>query len=296
MARLSVQPIHAQDECRIEANFYEPFERAPPKRVAIINSGAGIPKSFYEPFASWLADQGIAAVTYDYRGIGGSRGRSLRGLSASIQDWGSKDCAAVLRAVESKYPGVKICIVGHSIGGIVTGFVTKPPEIDRMVLVSPHTGYWRDYARSARPKMFLFWHVLMPAVTRIFGYFPGRLFGLPEDLPYGIAMEWAFRRDRGFFGGLVEAFMDKSEKSGPRHFSRFISSILTIRPSDDPFATEAGRNRVASLFSKCSFCDLPIEVKAAEHVRVGHFGFFGRANRERLWPTALDWLKFGNNS
>src|SRR5438093_2649913 len=96
MARLSTFGIRTEDGYRIEVNLYEPFTRTSYSEIVVVNSGAGIPKMLYEPFAAWLADNGMATVTYDYRGIGGSRGMSIRGRVASISDWGSKDCAGVL--------------------------------------------------------------------------------------------------------------------------------------------------------------------------------------------------------
>ena len=33
------------------------------------------------------------------------------------------------------------------------------------------------------PFMRMLWHVVMPILTKGFGYFPGRLLGLPDDLP-----------------------------------------------------------------------------------------------------------------
>ena len=35
-----------------------------------------------------------------------------------------------------------------------------------------------------------------PLATRLWGYFPGRRLGWLEDLPAGVAYEWAFRRAR----------------------------------------------------------------------------------------------------
>ena len=298
MARLTVESIAASDEFRIEANFHEPFARTSFDAAAVVNSGAGIPKTLYDSFASWLADNGVPTVTYDYRGVGGSREKSIRGLDVSIQDWGSKDCAAILNTVKSRYAGAKLHIVGHSIGGIVTGFVTNPPEIDRMVLVSPHTGFWRDYARPSRRRMYWQWHVLMPGITRIVGYFPGRLLGFPEDLPYGVAMEWASSRDGArdrrlrFAGAAARAGRQRLQRAGAEGFTRFDASILTIRPSDDPFATPEGLDRVASLYSRCTFRDLRIDVEPGERA-LGHFGFFRSASRTRLWPIVLEWLNSG---
>ena len=122
--------------------------------------GAGIRSRYYDRFAKFLAEMGIPTLVYDYRGIGLSRPRSLRGFQASVEEWGSKDCAAALQWLATQYPESKRIVVGHSIGGFVTGFVTNGALIDRMLMVSAHTGYWRDYSGRARPMMFLLWHAI----------------------------------------------------------------------------------------------------------------------------------------
>ena len=119
------------------------------KRTALINSGAGIPSRFYDRFAAFLAQNGVPTLVYDYRGIGRTRPTSLRGFKASVEEWGSKDCAAVLDWLRDRFPGAERMVVGHSLGGFVTGFVTNGTLIDKMLLVSAHTGYWRDYATGA---------------------------------------------------------------------------------------------------------------------------------------------------
>src|SRR5262245_10298205 len=128
--------------------------------VALVNAGAGIASRYYDRFAAYLAENGVPTLVYDYRGIGRSRPQSLRGFSASVEDWGSKDCAAALFWLHNQFPEAKSMVIGHSIGGFVTGFVTNGPLIDKMLLVGAHTGYWRDYAPAARPTMLLLWHAL----------------------------------------------------------------------------------------------------------------------------------------
>ena len=140
--------------------------------VAIINPGAGIPASYYHPFALWLSERGIPTTTYDYRGIGKSRSGSLKGFRASVEDWGSKDCAAVLQATKQSFPNAKITVIGHSIGGFVTGFLTEPECVDKFVIIGGHTGFYGDYAPNVRIKMLAAWHIMMPAVTWVVGIFP----------------------------------------------------------------------------------------------------------------------------
>jgi predicted alpha/beta hydrolase len=275
--------IVAADGYAVECSLYEPFDRRAPTAVVVINSGAGIPRTLYESFASWLADCGMTTITYDYRGIGGSRGRSIRGLEASIRDWGSKDCAAIFAWMQRRFPDAVVHVVAHSIGGVVTGFVSNPPQIGRMVLVSPHIGYWGDYARAARRRMFVLWHVLMPAVTRMAGYFPGRTFGLPEDLPLGVAMEWGRRR-------LLPGRL--APGSPAELVPRVEASVLTIRPSDDPFATESALHRVQAFLARCRFCDFPLDAATGGRP-LGHLGFFSKSSREGPWQVARGWLAGG---
>jgi predicted alpha/beta hydrolase len=281
MARIVPNSISSLDGYPLDIAFFEPFgRRSNYRRIVLINSGAGIPKTFYEPFASWLADEGIPVLTYDYRGIGGSRGKTIRRFPASIRDWGSKDCAAAIQAAQTRYPDARIIVIGHSIGSVVTGFVSKPPTIESFLLVCPHTGYSGDYAGHSRKRMFLLWHVLMPAITRIAGYFPGRWFGLPEDLPRGVALEWANRRDK-----------DKLKFEG--HYGAFVkiaARALAIRPGDDPFSTYAAMQRVRAAFPSTEFVDLSLSGGRWDAIRIGHFGFFKERNREVLWPIALNWV------
>src|SRR5262252_6772599 len=126
-----------------------------PRYVALVNAGAGIASRYYDRFAAYLAENGVPTLVYDYRGIGRSRPYTLRGFRASVEDWGSKDCAAALCWLHSRFPEAKSVVVGHSIGGFVAGFVTNGALIDKMLLVGAHTGYWRDYAPTAQPLMLL---------------------------------------------------------------------------------------------------------------------------------------------
>ena len=113
----------------------------------------------------------------------------------------------------------------------------------------------------------------MPVVTRFVGYFPGRFFGLPEDLPFGVALQWARRRR------LIDLRGDTS-----RNFNHIKASVLVVRPVDDPFATKKALSRVEQQFSSAHFTDISVRAE------VGHFGFFRKRNRDRLWPLALEWL------
>ncbi|PZQ54496.1 MAG: alpha/beta hydrolase, partial [Variovorax paradoxus] len=61
---------------------------AAPRASVVIGGAMGVRQAFYAPFAQWLAAQGVAVWTFDYRGSGDSLGDApLRGFDADLFDW-----------------------------------------------------------------------------------------------------------------------------------------------------------------------------------------------------------------
>lgn len=293
MARAHAFRFPAADGAMLSATLYEPAGGRELALVSIIYPGAGIPATYYGRFAEGLADRGIVTIAFDYRGIGRSRPKKLRGYAATIKDWGELDGTAALAWAREHYPDRLRAVIGHSIGGFLAGFVPDPTLIDRLVLIGAHTGYWRDYARWAQPTMWALWHVLMPAMTKTLGYFPARRFGLPEDLPAGVAYDWAARTRPDFARNFRLADGSPDRERHAAILARFRAQradILAITLSDDPFATPAGTARLRALFAGCRFDERRIDARSAGLRKIGHFGFFRTAARESLWPVAMDWL------
>jgi predicted alpha/beta hydrolase len=282
-----------QDNFPLAGRLWASPLKLPPRQVALVNAGAGIASRYYDRFAAYLAENGVPTLVYDYRGIGRSRPQSLRGFSATVEDWGSKDCAAALSWLYNKFPDAECIVVGHSIGGFVTGFVTNGSLIDKMLFVGAHTGYWRDYAPAARPLMLFLWHALMPAITRLFGYFPGKRLRLLEDLPKGVALEWANRLKPDFWWDLKGA--DGRPDTGRienllGRFEAIRAAVLAVRFTDDPFATDRATNRILNLFANASPTRMVLSPSDAGGHAIGHFGFFDSRFRSTLWPLVLDAL------
>jgi len=278
---------------RLHATRFVPAGTDELTLVAVIYPGAGIPASYYRRFAEGLADRGIVTITFDYRGIGPSRPNKLRGYRATIKDWGEFDAPAALRWAREYYPKRQRAVVGHSVGGFLAGFTPDPTLIDYLVLVGAHTGYWGDYSRRARPLMWALWHAIMPAITRSVGYFPARRLGLPEDLPAGVAYDWAARTRPDFTRNFrrADGSVDQDRISVIRSRFRALNvDAFVVTVSDDPFATPAATARLRDLFSGCRFEELRIDVRSTLLRKIGHFGYFRSRAREELWPVVTDWL------
>jgi predicted alpha/beta hydrolase len=72
--------------------------------VVIINPATSVRRSYYSRFAAFLCTHGFSVITYDYRGIVGSRPEFLRCLQAGWLDWGRLDFEAVLQMAFSTFP------------------------------------------------------------------------------------------------------------------------------------------------------------------------------------------------
>lgn len=293
MAEAHSLVVTAADGFPLAATLWLPDTGNPPTRVVVVNAGAGIPARYYDRFAAWLADRGLPTLTYDYRGIGRSRPARLRGFEATVEMWGSKDCAAMLDAMAARFPAARLAVLGHSIGGFVTGLAPGGERVDRLALVGTHTGYWRDYAPRVRLPMYVAWHLAMPAVTRALGYFPGRRFGLPEDLPAGVARDWARRRrpDPWWYLKRDDGSPDEARIADVvGRLDAFRADALVVSVADDPFATAEATARMAALFRHCRIDERHVDPRGLGLPAVGHFGFFRSRMRDALWPIVGDFL------
>ncbi|WLH35980.1 alpha/beta fold hydrolase [Pseudomonas sp. FP2196] len=258
--------------------------------AVIINAATSVRCRHYSRFAAYLFANGFDVITYDYRGIGESRPGSMKGLHASWTDWGALDFEAMLKRAQREFPGQPIDVVGHSFGGCAAGLGESGKVIRRLVTVGAQFAYWRDYAPEQRWRMFGKWHVLMPLLTLICGYFPGKRLGWLEDTPAGVVRDWstpAPRYERRPSGRAIQA------KTGRLPFANVRAKILAISISDDPYGTIPAIERLLNYFSNASKTHLRIEPQDIGEQQVGHFAFFRSAYQATLWPIALTWLQTG---
>lgn len=264
-----------------------PGEKA--ERVVVLHPGAGIRSISYRRFALFLAQSGIPVLLYDYRGIGMSRPRVLRGFRATVEDWAEYDCTGAIAWLQQRFPGASIVGIAHSIGALLVGGARNARQQAQLVLVGGHTAYCGDYRERYRVPMTLLWHGVMPAVTRLMGYFPASRLKLGGDIPGGVALQWAARRSPEL----------RPAGSGPEHqrihemldrCAELQRPALLVSISDDAFTGVAGTKRLLSyyprLFPLKHVVFTPAEAGAS---RLGHFGFFRRTG-SALWPRLLEEL------
>lgn len=270
--------IPAKDHFPLAATVY----RKDPAscRVVIISSATAVPRRFYRHYADALAEAGFAAVTYDYRGIGGSRPESLRGFPARTRDWGLLDMAGVVDWVCSRLQPERVYMVGHSVGGQVAGLLDNSKSIDAMITLSAQSGHWRLQGGGQKMAVAFHVHVTFPLLASIFGYAPWSWFGSAEDLPKGVALEWSrwCRHPQYLLG----------DDTLPLHrYAEFSAPVLAYSIADDKWGTRRAVDAMMSAYPT-------VERRHVEPGRyglqsLGHFGYF-RPDARNLWAEGISWF------
>ena len=280
--------LTAPDGYALAAHRWQPA--GPARAVVVINPATAVKAAYYHRYARYLAEHGLAVLTYDYRGIGDSRRGSLRRWRhISKLDWGRYDCEAALAWAKAAYPELPLHLVAHSIGGLLLGLAPSGAAVQRAFTVGSQYAYWPDYG-PGKPLMWLRWHLLMPALTALLGYFPARRLGWHEDLPAAAAYEWAFRPSR-----LEDAYRRQGRHGADplAHFPSVRGEVLALSLADDPFGTPAAIRRLLGYYRGSKRYHLHLSPEAAGVPAIGHFAWFHERFRTSLWPDSLAWLSEG---
>lgn len=243
----------------------------------MLAGATGVPRRFYDAFARHVAARpnGPSVLTFDYRGVGGSRPRSLRGFRATMREWGELDLDAALRWALRELEPDRLLAVGHSVGGQLLGHAAASDEAAAAFLVGAQSGHWRHWPGPARVGILGLWTVLIPGLSAPLGYFPSHWFSLGEPLPSGVARQWArWGRHPGYL-----------LRDGPEVVARYGRLHLPIAATSiagDLFAPEPAVRALLDLYPNA-------QRRLVRAGKVGHFGWFKPGN-EALWGEALAWL------
>jgi predicted alpha/beta hydrolase len=273
--------VTAKDGYPLAVTVFDP-PTGGPRSVVAIASATGVRQQYYAAFAAWLAERGARVITFDYRGIGGSRPEKLPAFDATLIDWGQLDLAAILEWASAESPDGRVSVIGHSVGGQLLGLLPDPSIVRSVVMVGAQSGDFRLWPNVAERLWYgALWYAVVPGVTQALGYLPGSL-GIGEDLPGGVARQWArWCRTPGYMVG--------GENQDRRTlYRRLESPILAFGFDDDDYAPPAAVAALLALYENASITRRQV---AREEAKVGHFGFFRERFRSTLWLEAADFLE-----
>lgn len=249
--------------------------------VVLINSATGVPRQFYRRFATHLQQHGWTAVTYDYRGIGGSGPDNLRSFEASMRDWALLDMTAMVDWIDRRLKPARLFAVGHSFGGQTLGMIENASRIDAMVGVSAQSGYWGVQGGREPARVRFYVTVAIPVLSRIVGYLPLSWFGSGADLPQGVALEWSrWCRSPNYL-------LDHGDLPLERYRS-FAAPVLAYSIDDDDWGSARAVDDMMRAYPNVT----------RRHIRPGDFGLtqlqhmgFFRDGSQPIWQETLRWLE-----
>jgi predicted alpha/beta hydrolase len=284
--------LPAADGYPLAATLFLP--RGAKRNAVLINSATAVHRKLYRGFAGYLAKRGCAVLTYDYRGTGDSRQKSLTGynqpkslvgFNASMSDWAAQDITAAVAWMRQRYHGMPFAYVGHSFGGQALGLLPNNTEISRALLIAAQAGYWKLMTVPERYRVYALLNFVGLPLTRALGYMPGKA-GLGMDLPKDAFLQWVswVMSPRYLFDSKLEAL---------QNFPKYKGALRALCLSDDPWATRPAVELLCSGFTSIKPEIITVTPADTGVTSIGHMGFFRAEHRDTLWRGAAEWIQAG---
>jgi predicted alpha/beta hydrolase len=274
--------LKTYDDYAISATVFIPVTSN--QRIVLLNSAMGVKQSYYADYATYLAERGFVVLTYDNRGIGRSKHTAtLKNFPATLRNWVIDDQLAALNWIFQEYPAHQLLVVGHSLGGQIAGALPELQRVSAWLGVASQSGYWRGWPGRLKLRMLLLWYVMIPLLTRIYGYFPARMVGMGNnDLPSNVVREWAR-------GGRHPLYLKHVFDAAG--FDAFKKPMLLYSLSDDDFAPYQTVENLRALYPNAPSTHKQIKPADIGVDAIGHFGFFRKAFKDTLWVETAEWLE-----
>lgn len=276
--------ITTSDQVDLHGLLYEPVQS--PNGAILLNPGLGIPKEFYQDYATYLATKGYVCLVYDYRGIAESGKNVSDPKKINLRNWGLIDMVATIDYLHKKYPTQKVYFIGHSIGGQVAGLVKNHHLVERFIFVATTHGYWPLFNFPLNLFSAFMWYLHIPIAANLFGYMPPSLTYRGIRMAKGVALEWAaWSRKKDYIAHFFG-------KSIPANFYKKITQdIDVIRFEDDPIAIPKTVQAMMAYYPNASINIHSFDPKKMGIKRVGHSGYFSAKLGKPFWELPLAIIK-----
>ena len=251
-------------------------------QAILIASGTGFLQKFYAPLATWLAGKGYTVLTFDYDGIGDSLHGELKHNKVRLQDWGTRDIPAALDYLLQVTQLPSAILIGHSAGGQMLGVMPNHAKVSKLIAISASSGHIANMKpQFARKAKFLF-QIYMPISHLVFGYANLKAIKWGENLPKGVAKQWAQWCLNGHY---VKTAIDRGDIQNDFH-PLITQPITAIYAEDDDIVNEANVYQWLSNFPNAIKTVLALEPQQHGLKHIGHNALF-RPSHQSLWSMVL---------
>jgi len=266
----------------IAGTLYQPASGTP-RATLVMHPATATPRGFYRAFAQFFASRGMAVLTYDVRGIGGSGDvRTYRYVR--MRDWMAEETPATAAWMQSRFPGVAHLAAGHSLGGHAMALGFGVDGLAGFATVASHAG---TIARIEDPmerfRVRCFFRVA-PTLSKVLGYAPSKVvFG--ANLPAAAIQDWApwTRHPRYFFD-------DPTMRAAERAASVRVP-VIGVGVTDDAWASSTQIDALLAGLTNTTVDRRTYAPTDLGRTSVGHHGLMRRGVGERFWADLLTWFE-----
>lgn len=259
-----------------------------PRGFLIVAGAVGVPQRYYHRFAEFARLRGLETITFDYRGIGRSAPRSLRGFGMDLRDWGRLDLAAVVEtaADEADWMGVPLYVVAHSFGGHAFGMMHNHARVRACFSYGTGAGWAGWMPPLERMKVWALWNFIGPVLTWWKDYLPWSKIGMGEDLPLDAYKQWRrwCQHPHYFFDDPEIGLQMRAQ------YARVRTPLLAAAATDDLWSPPQSRDAFLVGYRNANVRTINYQPSLMNVGPLGHMGYF-RSRAAPLWPSALDWLE-----
>lgn len=235
----------------------------------IIFPAMGVAASYYEPLALHLAEQGIACITADLRGLGHSSLRPSRHCNYGYEEMIQLDYLAIFKNIAQKFPQRKKYIIGHSLGGQLAALFLSRHDfgVQGLILIascSVHPSGWQGWGA------WRVWFALrfFALITKTLGYFPGDQVGFGGLAARQHLLDWC---QQGRTGQYRPAGSDFDYEAA---LGQLQIPTLAISIEGDDFAPAAAMKNLYGKFHPAAPVKTVVYTKAAaDDPRLNHFNW-----------------------
>ncbi|MGH9369385.1 MAG: alpha/beta hydrolase family protein [Thermoanaerobaculia bacterium] len=283
MPPVSSQPIRltAADGRTLAARYWQGAQAS--ERSVVFLSGLAAPQDYLRFFAGAVAEKGWGALTFDFRGVGGSLDPSAD-ASVTADDWVNLDIPAAFDEIKRRAEPRFLAVFAHSIGGQLLGQSPALAEVGGALLVAAQRGIPRLFRGVARLRVW-YAYAVFPPLTRLFGRLPKSRLTLPEPCAGGPIRQWVR-------WGRTGVFTDREGHSVEPRFASYRGPLIAVTISDDDdYAPGPAVEALTRLYVNAKVRREILSPAAAGLQRLGHFGLFHPRAPRSLWAKAESWLR-----
>ena len=275
--------LSCDDDFRLEATCFE--AAGTPRAIIVVASALGVPRRTYQRFGEFMAAQGVACLTFDYRGIGESVPSEGQESLVDMERWGRQDIDAAIRGAASLYPGTPIFLLGHSCGAQLFGLAPASKRLSGAIMVAPSLPHASRYPLPDRYALRFMWRVVVPLLGRGAAYKSMTVPGMRGAVaPKAVFKQWAR------WCCSREYLFDAKFKIDTTSYSMLNLPLLVISVSDDEQAPAMAADALIKFFPQAEVERRVVDVQRLGFGSLGHMGFFRSKTRDALWFPLMAWM------